>query len=371
VYRDEIKSVNFDEFELERWLSTHSGKYNFAGVNPPPVKLSELTSVFDLDQSLTYGSTCGSEKLREEISRLYSSCTKDQILVTNGTAEANFLVANAILEPGDELIIVTPTYLQILGIAKANGVKVKISRLLEDEGFKPDLDEITELFSSKTRAVFATNPNNPTGATMTAAEIRKLCEIAEERGAFVIFDEVIRGLELNDHVSISPVELYEKGISTASISKLGLLGLRIGWVAASTQIVERCWKIKDYTTLSHSGLSEYLGTIALEEEKLKWLRGRARQAFNRNLPILRDWLQSQDNSVTCVMPTSGGSVFPKYHTQADSRAFCEQVLSRTGILLSPGDYFESAQHFRFRYGGHDVQTLTMVLDKLAEFLQKE
>jgi aspartate/methionine/tyrosine aminotransferase len=368
-FRAGLLIMRFEPFELERWLSTHSGKYNFAGVNPPPVKIADLVGKIDPDTLLTYGPTCGSPQLREEISQLYSNWSRDGVLVTNGTAEANFLAANAIFDKGDELVLVTPNYLQILGIAKANGVKVRVTPLQEEENYKPNLKEIGELVSSKTKAVFVTNPNNPTGATLPASDIRAICEIAEDYEAYVIFDEVIRGLELDGNLSVSPVEIYERGISTASISKLGLLGLRIGWVAANEQLIAECWKIKDYTTLSHSGLSEHLASIALQEKNVKWLRTRARDVFNRNLLVLREWLKQCDQELSCVIPTAGGSAFPKYSAELDSYSFCEKVLQETGILLSPGDCFGSLKHFRLRYGGHDVQALTNVLDQLTQFLK--
>jgi aspartate/methionine/tyrosine aminotransferase len=368
-FRVGLLTMRFEPFELERWLSSHSGKYNFAGVNPPPVKIADLVAEVDPDTLLTYGPTCGSPELREEISQLYSNLPSESILLTNGTAEANFLVANAIFDQGDELVVVTPNYLQMLGIARANGVKVRVTPLREEENYKPNLKEIGELVSPRTKAIFVTNPNNPTGATLSSTDIRAICEIAETHGAYVIFDEVIRGLELDGNVSVSPVEIYERGISTASISKLGLLGLRIGWVAANEQLIGECWKIKDYTTLSHSGLSEHLATIALQEKNVERLRARARNVFNHNISVLRGWLRECDQELRCVIPTAGGSAFPRYSAELDSYDFCERILHETGVLLSPGDCFGSPKHFRLRYGGHDVQMLTTVLDKLAQFLK--
>ncbi len=143
-------------------------------------------------------------------------------------------------------------------------------------------------------------------------EVRAICEIAEDHGTYVIFDEVIRGLELDGDISHSPTEFYERGISTASVSKLGLPGLRIGWVLASEELVEECWRIKDYTTLSHSGLSEHVATLALQEKNVKRLRERALAVFNRNLMILKDWAKNSGQELSIVIPKAGGSVFPKY-----------------------------------------------------------
>ena len=361
--------MKFQPFELERWLSTHSGQYNFAGVNPPPVKLGELIEKIDPETMLVYGSTRGSNEVREAISHLYSEVSPDEVLVTNGTAEANFLVASSLLVEGDEFLLVTPNYLQTLGIAQAAGAKVKFSRLREDDGFRLNLEEITENVSSKTKAVFVTNPNNPTGATLSESEVRGICEVAEDVGAYVIFDEVIRGLELNGVVSVSPVDIYERGISTASVSKLGLLGLRLGWIAACKEVVERCWNYKDYTTLSHSGLSEWLATLALQGGKLQWLRERARSIFKRNSVILLDWIKESAHELSCVPPRAGGSVFPRYKVDLDSRYVCEELLRQEGILLSPGDFFGANNHFRLRYGGHDEQTLSYVLSRLTDFLR--
>ena len=363
--------MKLEPFELERWLSTHVGKYNFAGVNPPPITLGELADEIDPQMALTYGPTRGSQKLREEVASLYSSVTADEVLVTNGTAEANFLVGNVLLEEGDDVIITIPTYLQFLGITRACGAKVSFAHLREEDGFKLDLDEMNRIVSSKTKAIFVTNPNNPTGAVLSERDVRAVCEIAEDKGAYVIFDEVIRGLELDGGVSLSSMDAYEKGISTASLSKLGLLGLRIGWVAARREITERCWSYKDYSTLSHSGLSEHLATIALQKGKIEELREKARGVFRRNLKILRSWIEECNEALSCVVPKAGASAFPKYNFDRDAREICEKLLEQEGILLSPGDYFGSPKHFRIRYGGHNEQTLTQIFGRIRGFLRKQ
>lgn len=113
------------------------------------------------------------------------------------------------------------------------------------------------------------------------------------------------------------------GILTASLSKIGLLGLRIGWIAARKEVTESCWCCTDYTTLSHSGLSEYLATVALRKNKIEELREKARAVFTKNLEILKSWIKESAGELDCVIPKAGGSAFPRYKLNRDAVRVCE------------------------------------------------
>ncbi|MEM4703943.1 MAG: aminotransferase class I/II-fold pyridoxal phosphate-dependent enzyme [Candidatus Bathyarchaeia archaeon] len=280
--------MKFRQFELERWLSESrfECEVDLSASVITHFKYKELISEKDLDMPIRIGPTNGTEELREEISRLYSGAVKSSgVLVTHGAAEANFLLLNCLISPGDECIFVVPNYMQAKGILTAIGAKVKLVWLDEKRDYRPNIEEINELASKKTKAILITNPNNPTGARLTLKELEEICGIAKSVGAYVIGDEVLCGLELDGEKTKSPVEIYEKGISTRSVSKLGLSGLRVGWIATrDSAIAQKCWLIKDYTSLGNSFFNQQVAAIALK--KFDLIRERNRKILSHRVEIL-------------------------------------------------------------------------------------
>jgi hypothetical protein len=291
------------------------------------------------------------------------------VLVTTGTAEANFLTLTSLLEPDDQAILIVPTYFQAYGIVQRLGVNAKLISLDEEQSYAVPLEDVKNALSSKTKLIFYTNPNNPTGATMPDADVRAICEMAAERKAFVVCDEVLRGLEMDANLSASPVGMYERGISTASLSKLGIRGIRIGWMAASdNELIQQAWGLKDYTTLSHSGLSERIAEAAMEPEKLNWLRKRAQQSFREGRTLLMNWITANQSVLKCVRPSAGGSAFPQYIASMSSVAFGESLLKDEDVLIVPGIYFGSDNHFRIKFVADDHQKLLEGFARISCFL---
>ncbi|MFQ5710478.1 MAG: aminotransferase class I/II-fold pyridoxal phosphate-dependent enzyme, partial [Candidatus Geothermarchaeales archaeon] len=199
---------------------------------------------------------------------------------------------------------------------------------------------------------------------------RAICEVAEDVGAYVVCDEILRGTEVDGVMTPSIVDLYERGICTMSLSKLGLAGLRIGWIVADEETVEGCWSYKDYTSLSHSSLTERLAIIALQRGNFEKILDRARGIIRRNLKVFSEWMRRHDHALSWVEPRAGATAFPEYGLNIDSYEFCERLLREENLLLSPGDLFQFPRHIRIRYAGHDGETLTKALERLHAFLER-
>ena len=369
---EEEDLMKCERFELERWLpAVATAEVNLAGALSVPLHYRDLISGFELDKEIGYRSTRGSLKLREEIAGLYTGrrIEPDEILVTTGTAEANFVLLTSLLEPGDEFVLVVPTYLQSVGIARAIGSRVKLVALHEKEGWRLHLDELEAAISEKTKAIMVTNPNNPMGSCFDPPTLQAICRLASRVGAYVIADEALRGLEAEGGMAPSPAELYERGISTGSLSKIGLSGIRLGWVIGPRPIIEQCWVHKDYTTLAHSGLSEGLAELALEPTAIQRFRARARTFIREHSAILMEWVQRHAGALSCVQPRAGGSAFPALHLSLDAITFCTRALQEVSVALSPGDYFGAPMHFRIRYGVHR-EVLIDGLTRLDRFLAR-
>lgn len=344
--------MKLERFKLERWLPELSVEINLAGALCVPLKYRDLIEGLDLDRDVTYGDTMGSPKLREGLVALFpgTGIHPDQVLITNGTAEANFLLLTSLLEEGDEFVLVVPSYLQSAGLARALGARVRLVSLHEGEGWKLHLDGLEAAVSPRTKVIMVTNPNNPTSSRLDAATLAAICNLAGRVGAYVVADEALKGLEADEVVAPSPAELYERGVSTGSLSKVGLSGIRIGWIVGPRDVVANCWAHKDYTTLAHGGFSETLAEVALQPENIARLRARARGFIREHRAILMEWIGRKGRTLSCVAPVAGATAFPEYQGDLDSVTFCERVRREVSVGLSPGDFFGGPKHFRIRFG---------------------
>ena len=362
--------MKIEPFKLERWLPGKKSKYSIGGACVKPMRFNELTDDFDMSLEVEYGSTKGDLELRKKLSALYPGTTPEDVLITIGTAEANFLGLSCLLEAGDEFVVITPTYMGSLGIAPWLGAKVRELHLSEEDGYRLNLEQLKRLVGKKTKVVFVTNPNNPTSTKLSESEMQGICDIAKEVGAYVMCDEALRGLELDGIQASSPPSIYEKGISTGSLSKLGLPGLRLGWLIARKEFADACWSYKDYTSLGIPVLSEHFGNIALERKNYQKIVQRARGILKNNVKVLMSWVNRNSAYLSCVEPKAGATGFPKYNAMMDSSAFCEKLLIEESVQVSPGDAFNVPKHFRLRYGGVDERTLGEALSHVEAFLKR-
>jgi len=363
--------MRIEPFGLERWLSENesSCRYNLAKASPPPFTFQEVFGPMNPSLKLGYGTTQGSVLLRRKISQLYEGVDERNVLVTSGAAEADYLAANAILNGGEEVIAPVPSYRHIVGVARGIGSKVLQPEMKESENYDLDLGSVSELVTAKTKLIWVTNPNNPTGAKFTTDQVKGLCEIAKDADAYLVFDEALKGLELDDIESPSPVGMYEKAVCTRSITKIGFAGLRIGWLVGNRELIREAWAYKDYTTLSHSAIGEFLAEQMPEKDELLKIYYRNRSLLRDRLSVLTRWMDQHRNAFSFVPPKAGASAFPGYVFKEDSVEFCKSLLREEGLLLSPGDYFGGPKHFRIYYG-QDPTVLREALLGFDHFLSK-
>jgi aspartate/methionine/tyrosine aminotransferase len=352
---------------LERWLPAHKSIYNLSGACVKPLRLNELINELNLDVAIEYGYTKGDDELRAKVASLFPHADRDDVLITIGTAEANFLALNHLLDRGDEVVTFTPTYKGSIGVAEAIGATVTSLPLSVDDDYAVNVDALQDLVTHNTRAILITNPNNPTASKYTPAEVRAICEIAEDADAYVVCDEALRGLELDGAISPSPGTFYEKCVSTGSLSKLGLPGLRIGWMVAERAVVDACWSYRDYTTLGIPVLSEHLATIALDH--LDHLMRRARTLLKDNLHRLHAWARTHREVLHLDPVRAGATAFPRYRMNVTSVTLCTALLRAEGVLLTPGQFFDAPRRVRMRYGGVAGDTLQDALSRITRFLR--
>ena len=371
--------MQIDPFAVEQWMNAHetTATWNTAETCVDPLGVQELLALGGdgdavlrrlLDTKLTYGYITGSPALRAAIASLYGDrVTADLVLTANGAIGANFLALFALVEPGDSVVCVQPTYQQLASVPKALGAQVRPLRLREDRGYLPDLAELAGLVDDSTRLIVLNNPNNPTGALMDEALLREIVEIARAHGAWVLCDEVYRMLEHEPGTTAPSVaDLYERGVSTGSVSKsYSLAGLRSGWVAGPPEIIERCLEVRDYTTISCGALDDLLATVALEHRDA--LLGRNLDLLRGNLALVESWLAGEPR-LRHLRPRAGTTTLIRYDYPLRSEELCQAMFDLNGAFVVPGAAFGEEHSFRLGYAcARDV--LEGGLAAISEYLR--
>ncbi len=353
--------MKIDVFKMERMQSTWENvvDYNLSESGVHPLTLREILSNEELEDilklELGYTQTNGTPPLRRNIAGLYPGADTEQILVTAGSSEANFLLMWRMLEPDDEVLFELPNYMQMWGLQRAFRAKPKYFRLREENGWTLDLDELKRLVTRKTRMIVLTNPNNPTGAILTPAEMDAVVELADRCGAWIVADEVYQGAERDGRTTPSFWGRYDKTVVVNGLSKAyGLPGLRVGWMVGPRDFIQGTWPYHDYTTISLSALSDRLATIVLESGTREKILGRTRSILQRNFPILESWLNGHGDLFRFVPPRAGAIAFVRYELKINSTALVEKLIRDQSVLLVPGDHFETDGHLRFGFGSEET-----------------
>ena len=351
--------TTFQPFDMERMMSKWENivEYNLSesGVHPVTVRelLDDPTMVEELlATELNYPQTNGTVELREHIAALYPGAMPDNVLVTVGCAEANFITLQTLLAAGDEMVVMLPNYMQIWGLGHNLGFRVRAFHLQEERGWAPDLGELDEVVTERTKLVSVCNPNNPTGYILTQEEMDAIVAAAERVGAWLLADEVYRGAErLTDTETPSFWGRYDKVLAMNSLSKAyGLPGLRIGWVVGPADIVDDIWARHEYTTISATMLANKLAALALSPQVRPRLIQRARAYIRRGFPILDGWLESHEETFTLVPPQAAAIVFVRYHLDVNSTELVERLMHEKSVLIVPGDHFGLDHHLRISFG---------------------
>ncbi len=349
----------FQPFDMERMMSKWENvvEYNLSesGVHPVTVRelLDDPAQIEEfLSTGLNYPQTNGIGELRERIAALYPGATPDNVLVTVGCAEANFITLQTLLSVGDEIVVMLPNYMQVWGIGHNLGFAVRAFHLRGEKGWAPDLDELDEVVSKQTKLIAVCNPNNPTGNILTQREMDAIVAAADQVGAWILADEVYSGAErLTDTQTPSFWGRYDKVVAMNSTSKAyGLPGLRIGWVVGPADTIDQIWARHEYTTISATMLANKLAAVALSPDVRPRLIQRTREHIRRGFPILEAWLDSHEGTFTLVPPQAAAIAFVRYHIDVNSTEFVERLRQEKSVLIVPGDHFGMDHYLRISYG---------------------
>ncbi|MBL6600109.1 MAG: aminotransferase class I/II-fold pyridoxal phosphate-dependent enzyme [Alphaproteobacteria bacterium] len=348
--------MEFAPFALEQWLSDweQTVDYNFSESGVHPVVLKELLEMAGesadnlLDTPLNYPEVNGDTLLRERIAALYEDASPERILVTVGASEANFLLANTLLDPGDELAVMRPTYMQIEGAARNRGVAVREFGLDEARDWALDIDSLNAAVTPNTKVIAVVNPNNPSGKILDEAEMDAIVAAADRVGAWIIADEVYAGAERERNDQAPSFQgRHENVIAVNGLSKAyGLPGLRLGWIVAPAPLIQDLWRRHEFTTISTTMLGNRLGEIALRPAVRSQLIQRTRRLIRDGFSTLEEMLAVHPGVFSVVPPMASALSFVRYDLPIGSSDLVHRLRGEKSVFVIPGDCFGVDHHLR-------------------------
>ncbi len=365
--------MEISEFGVENWLNIHEreAKYDLAQSTIKSMTINELNELTQSnvlenigDEKLNYGWIEGSPTFKKEVSKLYQNVDPDNVLQTNGATGGNLLALYSLIEPGDHVISIYPSYQQLYDIPKSLGAEVSFWKIDEDQNWYPDIEEFKQLVQPNTKMICINNANNPTGTILGKSFLKQVVEVARSVDAYILCDEVY--LPFDDSVDFAPIiDLYEKGISVNSLSKTySVPGIRVGWTATNAELAETFRKYRDYTMICSGVINDLLACQVLKNKDK--VLARNNQLISENLKIFKEWVAKTPN-VSCVFPNGVSTSFIKLETSESSLHFCERILADEGVLLVPGEAFGIPGHARLGYCA-PTETLKKGLAILGNYL---
>jgi aspartate/methionine/tyrosine aminotransferase len=232
-----------------------------------------------------------------------------------------------------------------------------------------DVDSLERAVGPRTRAIMVCNPNNPTGAVLTEAEMEAVIEVAARRDAWIVADEIYRGAEVDtDATTPTFWGRYDKVVVTSGLSKaFAMPGLRVGWAVAPTKVIERIWRHHDYTTLTPGIVSDRLTAVAMQPVVRENILARTRGIIRANLPSLEGWI-AQQPTLRYRRPIAGAIAFAQVDLPVDTRYLVERIRTERSVLLVPGEMFGVDNGIRVGFG-YDIEHTLKGLSLAGETIE--
>ena len=310
-----------------------------------------------------YGPEQGYPFLKQAIQGYYAGrgtqLAEDEIFISDG-AKSDLANVLGLFDVDNTVLVPDPVYPTYVDDNVTDGRKIIYGRTSQENGFLGMPDD-----SVKADIIYICSPNNPTGALMSKELLGSIVEIARGVGAYILCDEVYRHLTQTDDWSPSIADLYEKGISVSSMSKVfSLAGLRMGWIATHDEAALTAFlSHRDYDLISCGMLDDALAALALAHGDV--LLKRNQTIVRENLALLDAWVAAHPHFYN-TKPKAGTTALVYYDFDVPSYDFCKQMYHQTGAFVTPGDCFEQPHSMRIGYAC-DKQTLQDGLAALAAF----
>jgi aspartate/methionine/tyrosine aminotransferase len=354
-------SNEFVPFELEQiqaaWLGRIEIDLSESGVHPMSMRelvgnQAELEAL--LDGEITYPPVKGDARLRDNIAALYPGATAENVLVTVGAIQANCTALLTLTGPGDDVTVMQPNYQQLWGLVQNTGRRLSTFALRAEGGWTLDRDELAAAVKPATKLVAVVNPNNPTGRIMPADERAAVIEAASSAGAWLLADEVYAGGETHtDEFTPTFYGDYDKVLAVGSMSKAyGLPGLRIGWIVAPPEVVDRMVEWAYYITIVATHFGNKLAAVALSPAVRPRILERTRKYVRRGFDVVERWAAARGD-VELTPPDASPVSVVKYNRSVPSRELVDRLAREKSVFVVPGDLFGLEGYVRINHGMPD------------------
>ncbi|MED1744370.1 aminotransferase [Brevibacillus borstelensis] len=358
---------------MEGVISLGVGEPDF--VTPWRVREACISS---LERGYTaYTSNAGLLELRKEIHKyleerfFVSYHPETEMLITVGASEAIDIALRAIIDPGDEVLVVEPCYVSYEPVIRLAGGEPVFLRTNAEQQFKLTPEELEAHISHRTKAIIFCYPNNPTGSTMTAEEWSKLLPVIEKHDLLVISDEIYAELtygRMHDSIAALP-GMKDRTILISGFSKaFAMTGWRLGYVCASPDLLAGMLKIHQYTMLCAPVMAQMAALEALRHGQADMERMVESYRQRRNFVVQG----FQDIGLACHEPEGAFYAFPSIRsTGLEAAEFAERLLMEEKVAVVPGDVFGDCGkgHIRCSYAT-SLEQLQKALERMGRFVQK-
>lgn len=360
-------------FLLDAWLDQyeHGIEFNLGASTGPTWTVNDILALADdetrcrfVHHDLVYSRVAGADTLREAIAEM-QHVPVEAIQVMTGAAEALLAVMWLAAEPGANVVLPLPGFATFSALPQSLGLETRFYRVHRENGFRIDLDEIKQLADSKTKLILINTPHHPTGATLSDSEMETLHDFAAARGIQLVCDEVYHPI-YHGRQSRSAARLPHATVISDLSKAFSLPGVRTGWmVEHDAKRREQYWRARSYFTVTNTTTGEMLSEIAIRKRDV--VLGKTQEVATRNLKLLDRFMADHRDVLAWIPPQGGMTAFPWLVSGENSRAFCQAAAER-GILLAPGDCFETPSHFRLGFATTGDKFVN-ALDRFAEFVE--
>jgi aspartate/methionine/tyrosine aminotransferase len=360
-------------FLLDAWLDNyeHGIEFNLAASTGPVWAAKQLLELSDdktreqyLNHRLVYGRPAGSDSLRSAIAEM-QNVDIDCVQVVTGASEALTILMWLAAEPGANLILPMPGFTTFSALPESLGLELRYYHVRRENNFQIDVDEINQLADAHTKLILINSPHNPTGATISDADMESLHDFTSSRGIQLVSDEVYHPI-YHGRETKSAARLPHATVISDLSKAFSVPGVRTGWMVEHDPVRQKqYWNARAYFSICNTNAGELLAEIAIRNRDI--ILGKAQQAATPNLARLDKFMSQHGDLLGWIRPQGGMTAFPWLKSGDNARPFCQAATER-GILFAPGDCFDVASHFRLGFAASGDH-FTVALDRLEEFIQ--
>lgn len=324
-----------------------------------------------------YTSNAGTIELRTAVSRYIERLyglrydPKEEVLITVGVSEALWLALKAVIDPGDEVLVVQPCFVaNAAAVEMAGGVPVIVDTFVEHE-FQVTGAALEAQITPRTKAILISYPNNPTGAILTGDHLLEVAAVAEKYDLVVLSDEIYERLVYGTtHTCFATLPgMFERTILMSGMSKsFAMTGWRIGYVTAPAPIMDALRKLHQYLIMSAPTVGQAAALEALlnGEDDVAYMR----EQYDRRRRLIVSGFN--ELGLTCFEPRGAFYAFPSIAASGmTDEAFCEALLHEEQVAVVPGSAFgrSGAGFIRASYTNSE-ENIERALERMARFMRR-